>query len=150
MAQTVKNLSVVGETWVQSLGQEDPLKKRMATPTPVFLPGKSCGQRSPAGYNVVTARKKPSHFISLHRSYYMSKRSFFYFEFSLKTEVSDLLSTRQLCQLLAPFVASLHHVSRAKCIMGHVHCHVSMPTYKHRHTLELIDTGAGFFYLCIE
>ena len=31
MAQTVKNLSVVQETWVQSLGLEDPLVKGMAT-----------------------------------------------------------------------------------------------------------------------
>ena len=31
MAQTVKNLPAVQETWVQSLGQEDPLKKGMAT-----------------------------------------------------------------------------------------------------------------------
>ena len=30
VAQTVKNLSAVQETWVQSLGQEDPLEKRMA------------------------------------------------------------------------------------------------------------------------
>ena len=31
MAQTVKNLSAMWETWVQSLGQEDPLKNGMAT-----------------------------------------------------------------------------------------------------------------------
>ena len=31
MAQTVKNLPVMQETKVQSLGQEDPLEKRMAT-----------------------------------------------------------------------------------------------------------------------
>ena len=31
--------------WVQSLGQEDPLEKEMPT-TPVFLPGKSQGQKS--------------------------------------------------------------------------------------------------------
>ena len=31
VAQTVKNLPVVQETWVQSLGQEDPLEKGMAT-----------------------------------------------------------------------------------------------------------------------
>ena len=30
-AQTVKNLSAVQETWVQSLGQVDPLEKGMAT-----------------------------------------------------------------------------------------------------------------------
>ena len=33
------------ETWVQSLGREDPLEKGMA----VFLPGESRGQRSLAG-----------------------------------------------------------------------------------------------------
>ena len=31
MAQTVKNLHVMQETWVPSLGQEDPLEKGVAT-----------------------------------------------------------------------------------------------------------------------
>ena len=31
MAQTVKNSPTVRETWVQSLGQEDLLEKKMAT-----------------------------------------------------------------------------------------------------------------------
>ena len=31
VAQMVKNPPVIWETWVQSLGQEDPLEKRMAT-----------------------------------------------------------------------------------------------------------------------
>ena len=31
MAQTVKNLPAVQETWVQSLGWEDPLEEGMAT-----------------------------------------------------------------------------------------------------------------------
>ena len=31
MAQTVKNLPAMQETWLQSLGQEDPLEKEMAT-----------------------------------------------------------------------------------------------------------------------
>ena len=30
VAQTVKHLSTIRETWVQSLGQEDPLEKEMA------------------------------------------------------------------------------------------------------------------------
>ena len=33
MAQLEKNLPAVQETWVQFLGQEDPLKKEMATST---------------------------------------------------------------------------------------------------------------------
>ena len=35
----VKCLPAMRETWVQFLGQEDPLEKGME-PTPVFLPGK--------------------------------------------------------------------------------------------------------------
>ena len=31
MAQTVKNLPAMQETWVRSLGQENPLEKEMAT-----------------------------------------------------------------------------------------------------------------------
>ena len=31
VAQTVKNLPAMQETWVQSLGREDPLEKEMAT-----------------------------------------------------------------------------------------------------------------------
>ena len=31
MIQTVKNLPAMQKTWVQSLGQEDPLQKGMAT-----------------------------------------------------------------------------------------------------------------------
>ena len=38
-------------TRAQSLGQEDPLKKEMQS-TPLFLPGKSHGQRSMAGYSL--------------------------------------------------------------------------------------------------
>ena len=36
MAQTVKNLPAMWETWVRFLGQEDLLEKEME-PTPVFL-----------------------------------------------------------------------------------------------------------------
>jgi len=31
VAQTIKRLPAMWETWVQSLGQEDPLEKEMAT-----------------------------------------------------------------------------------------------------------------------
>ena len=36
VAQTVKNLHAMQETWVQSLGQEDPLEERMATHSSVL------------------------------------------------------------------------------------------------------------------
>ena len=50
VAQTVKHLPTMWETWVRSLGQEDPLQKEMAS-TPVFLPGESHGWRSLVGYS---------------------------------------------------------------------------------------------------
>ena len=50
VAQMVKNLPAVWETWVQSLGQEDPWRREWQ-PIPVFLPGESPGERSLAGYS---------------------------------------------------------------------------------------------------
>ena len=50
MAQQVKNLPALQETWFQSLGLEYPLEEKMAL-TPLFLPGKSYGQRSLVGYS---------------------------------------------------------------------------------------------------
>ena len=48
MAQMVKNLPAMQETWVRSLDQEDPLEVGMATQS-IFLPGESHGERSLAG-----------------------------------------------------------------------------------------------------
>ena len=50
MAQLIKNPPAVRDTWVRSLGQDDPLEKRMAI-TPVFLPEEFYGQRSLVGYS---------------------------------------------------------------------------------------------------
>ena len=50
VTQMVKNLPEVWENWVRSLSQEDPLEKKWQS-TAVFLPGKSHGQRSLAGYS---------------------------------------------------------------------------------------------------
>ena len=47
VTQTVKNPPAMQETWVRSLGQEDPLEKEMA----VLLRGESLGQRSLVGYS---------------------------------------------------------------------------------------------------
>ena len=45
----VKNLPAIQEIWFQFLGQDDPWRREWL-PTLVFLPGKSHGQRSLAGY----------------------------------------------------------------------------------------------------
>ena len=50
VAQMVKNLPVMWETWVWSWVGKIPWR-RAWQPTPVFLPGESHGQRNPAGYS---------------------------------------------------------------------------------------------------
>ena len=49
VAQMVRNPPTMQEAWIWSLGQEDPLEKRML-PIPL-LPGESHGQRSLVGYS---------------------------------------------------------------------------------------------------
>ena len=49
MAQLVKNLPEMCETWVRSLGWEETLEKGKAT-TPVFWPGEFHGLNSPGGH----------------------------------------------------------------------------------------------------
>ena len=43
----------IKETWVRSLGREDPLEKEMT----IFLPGKSHGQRSLDGLQSMESQK---------------------------------------------------------------------------------------------
>ena len=50
VAQTVKRLTTMQGTWVQSLGQEDPLEKEMATYSSI-LTGESHGAGSLVGYS---------------------------------------------------------------------------------------------------
>ena len=50
VAQLVKKLPAVQETWVQFLGREAPWGRKWQ-PTPVLVPGESHGQRSLLGYS---------------------------------------------------------------------------------------------------
>ena len=60
VAQMEKHLRTMRETWVQSLGQEDPLEKEMANHL-VLLPGKSYRWRSLVGYSPWGRNEKPAH-----------------------------------------------------------------------------------------
>ena len=46
MAQTVKNLPAMWETWVQSLGWEDPLEEGMATHSSILAWGISMDRKT--------------------------------------------------------------------------------------------------------
>ena len=68
VAQKLKRLPVMQETWVRSLGQEDPLEKEMATHSSI-LAGESHGRRSLVGYSPRGLKESDTterlHFISL-------------------------------------------------------------------------------------
>ena len=91
-------------TQVQSLGQEDPLDEEMA-PTPVFLPGKSRGQRSLAGYSLWDANNRTHLSDWAHWTYMLLLL------FSCKV-VSDSLQPHELqharlpCPSLSPGICS--------------------------------------------
>ena len=53
VAQLVKNMPGMWETWVRSLGWEDPLEKGKTTPTPIFWPGEFHGLYSLWGRKVL-------------------------------------------------------------------------------------------------
>ena len=57
VTQTVKHLPVVRETWIRSLGREDPWRRKWQ-PTPVLLPGKLHGLRSLVGYSPLGSQSR--------------------------------------------------------------------------------------------
>ena len=65
MAQTVKRLPAMQETWVQLLGQEDPLEKEMATHSSI-LAWRIPWTEKLGGLWVAKSRTRLSNFISLH------------------------------------------------------------------------------------
>ena len=61
----VKKLPAMWDTWVLSLGRKIPWR-RAWRPTPVFLPGKSNGQRSLAGYSPQGGKESDTTELCMH------------------------------------------------------------------------------------
>ena len=95
VAQLVKNLPAVWETWVRSLGWEDGLR-RERLPTPVFWPGEFHGVYNPCG------RKEPD-MTDFHSVPLISPQITFLNTFTLPKKPSSLLSCHFLTSLL-PFI----------------------------------------------
>ena len=72
VAQMVKRLSTMWETWVQSLGWEVPWRRKWQ-PTPVLLPRKFHGREKPGVHGVAKSRTQLSDFTSLHFTYFATK-----------------------------------------------------------------------------
>ena len=70
MAQMVKNLPEMWETWVGSLGQEDPLEKGMATHSSI-LAWRIPWREDPGG--VQSKRSQSQAQLSIHRHIYREK-----------------------------------------------------------------------------
>ena len=71
VAQTVKILPEIQNTWDWSLGQEDPWRRKRL-PTPVFLPGEFHGQR--AWWAIVQGIAKSRTWLSSHWSLHWDRR----------------------------------------------------------------------------
>ena len=65
VAQMVKNLPAVWETWVWSLGWEYPLEKDMAT-APVFLSGESPWTEEPGGLQSMGCQRVRHDWVTKH------------------------------------------------------------------------------------
>ena len=76
MAQLVKNTPAMQETWVRSLGWEDPLEKGKAT-IPIFWPGEFHGVYSPWGHKDLdtTQRLSLSFLTCLLRNLYFGQEA---------------------------------------------------------------------------
>ena len=76
--QMVKRLPAMWETWVRTLGQEDP-RRRKWQPTPVLLPGKFHGWRSLVGYSPWSHKKSDTtewlHFTCLLKNLYAGQEA---------------------------------------------------------------------------
>ena len=68
MAQMLNNLPAVWETWVLSLGSEDPLEEGMATP-PVFLPGESPWAEVPGGLQHMGSQRNKHNYAAKHSTH---------------------------------------------------------------------------------
>ena len=67
VAQTLKNLPAMRETWVWSLGWENPLEEGMAwQPIPVFLPGESLWTKEPGRLQATGSQRVRHDWVAKH------------------------------------------------------------------------------------
>ena len=90
--QTVKNLPAMQETWVQSLGQEDPLEKGMATHSSVLAWRIPWTEEPTAGYSPWDCKK-------LDTIEQLTLSLFFYFLWVTKSSQSLVTSSMVLLTL---------------------------------------------------
>ena len=105
MVHLVRNLPAMLETWVQSLGWEDPLETERL-PTAVFWPGEFHGQSSPRGAKELdrTERLSLSQIIKLkHNCCY----------YCLATQLCPILYDPMDCSLPG---SSVHGISQARIL----------------------------------
>ena len=94
VSQMVKNPSAMRETWVRSLGWEDPLEEVMATP--VFLPGESPWTKEPGGLQSVGLQRVRYDWACMHTHTHTHTHTRIYIIESLcnTAEINTLLQTK--------------------------------------------------------
>ena len=135
----VKNPPAMQETWVQPLGWEDILEKRMATHS-VFWPGESHGLYTPRGCQESDTTEQ----LSLH---YLScppfRRSTIHLAASFQLQGQHLLLWEPLS---SPFLLSIHRVLCPSPTQGYItqhHC-VDLSLPSHRISKVLENEGCNF------
>ena len=69
VAQIVKNPPAMRETWIRSLGWEDPLEEGTTTHSPVFLPGESPQTEEPARLQSIGLQKVRYDWVTKHSTH---------------------------------------------------------------------------------
>ena len=57
VAQKVKNLPAIQETWIQSLGWKNPLEEGMETSSSIFFPGEFPWTEEPGGLQFIGSQR---------------------------------------------------------------------------------------------
>ena len=123
VAQTLKNVSAMQETWIWSLSQEDPLEKGMTT-HPSILTGKSHGQRSLEGATVhgVTKSQDTTERLTLSLSFKGTIRSSESIESLAKWNICYIgrVNIFQLVELISTWNKEVHHSWRNLLIFEYI------------------------------
>ena len=130
VAQTVKRLSTMWETWVRSLGREIPWRRKWQ-PTPVLLPRKSHGRRSLVSMG--SQRVGHDRATSLYNLMWTPKWS------EVKVKVAQLCLT--LCD---PMNYSVHGILQAS-ILQWVAVPISRGSSQPRDRTQVSCVTGGFF-----
>ena len=130
VAQTVKNPPTMWETWVWSLGWEDPLEEALQ-PTPVFLPGESSWTEKPGGLQFMGSRRVGQDGTTKNSKYNTSNRYLLLFLIMANnTAIHSGTYPRNLRIIFNSSVLIILTVKAVICIFWHAHFFLMSTLYQ--------------------